>query len=779
MNRHALEALEFDRVLEIVAGFATSELGAGRVRSLRPIADLGLVAERLDTVDEMVSWLIRDESWAPPFIPSINEALEALALEGAVWSEAELTGGMRLLAAARAARRSLLPHSSEFRRLGELTEGLIKDELLQKRLTESIDEESEKLKDDASAELKRLRRSIRSARADLIKHLEAVVAGLHERITVPGASVTVRNERFCIPIRREGRSQVGGIVHDESASRATLFVEPPSAIEPMNHLRELRTSERREVERLLRELTDALHLRHPELADTLERLVRLDSLFARAKYALVRGCSRPKLVERSIEGYRIVHGRHPLLLETPDPLVPFDLLLNPGEHTLLVTGPNAGGKTVLLKAIGLISAMTQAGVMPAVGPGSQIPIFDEIFADIGDEQSIDASLSTFTAHLRNITEIIDRADEGALCLIDEIGGATDPVEGTVLARAVLTELTDRRAMTIATSHLGGLKSLPSEYSGVAAAGLGFDIERLQPLYRLTKGRPGRSYALAMAQRVGLPESVLERARQGLSEDEIDTAALLGELEQKEAELDRRIAELDRKEMELLEQTRQHQREAEQLADRTREVERAAHEQARGYLLEARKQIEQALQGDRESARQARSRVEAALRSHAEALGPREQTGQAANGEAAGFEPGDQVWITTLDREGQVVGLRGSDVVVEVRGVKLQLSPSVLQTSTEADSPSQRVAVYTGPELDAQSEIDLRGLIAEDAKLELIRALDGAVQAGLSQLRVIHGKGTGVLRQTVAEQVQRDRRVRSHRLGAPHEGGSGVTVLELE
>lgn len=779
MNRHALEALEFDRVLRVVAGYATSRPGAEAVRSLEPVPDLDAVAAELDAVDEMVSWLIRDEGWAPPLIPDIGEPLDHLAVEGTTWSEAELTDALRLLASARWVRRSLLPQSSRFTRLGELADGLFQDDALQKCLADALDEEEEKLRDGASAELERLRRAIRSARNELVRHLEGLMAGLPDRIAVPGASVTVRGGRFCIPIRREGRSEVGGIVHDESASRATLFVEPPSAIEPMNRLRELNVSEAQEVQRILGRLTDALRPRRAELLDSLHRLVRLDSLFARAKYCLSRDCSRPDLVVRSDDGYRVVHGRHPLLLETPDPLVPFDLLMNPGEHTLLVTGPNAGGKTVLLKAVGLISAMTQAGLLPPVGPGSRIPIFREIFADIGDEQSIDASLSTFTAHLRNITEILDGAGSESLCLIDEIGGATDPVEGTALARAVLADLTDRRAMTVATSHLGGLKSLPSEYPGIVSAGLGFDPDRLQPLYRLTKGRPGRSYALAMAESVGFPQRVLENARRGLSRDDLDMARLLAELEQKEAELDERIAELERKEREISDRSERQQEEAVELAQRRRELERAAHRRARDFLLEARKQLDEAMKADRERARQARREMEATLREHARALRDGESEERGAGGETAEFEVGDRVWVTTLDRAGRVVGRRGADIVVEMRGLKLQLSPTVLRS---ADTPEPRVenaGRYAGPEIDAYHVIDLRGMLAEDARMELIRALDAAVQAGLPELRVIHGKGTGALRRTVAARAQSDRRVKSHRSGAPHEGGTGVTVLELE
>ncbi len=777
---HALRALEFDRVLEVVAGYATSDPGADAVRARRPISDPASVAAQLDEVDEMVSWLLGDDGWSPPMPPDIRAPIQRLAVEGAVLSEAELTGVLLLLKAARTARRSFLPQASKFPRLGDLTGGLIKNEALEKRLSDALDEESQTLKDSASAELKRLRRAIRSSRTELVKHLEGVAAALPDRIAVPDASVTVRGGRYCIPIRREGRSEVGGIVHDESASRATLFVEPPSAIELMNQHRDFELSEAREVERMLRELTDGLRPHGDELAEALERLIHLDSLFARGRYALDRGCSRPALVERDKAGLRIVNGRHPLLLETQGPVVPFDLIMHPGEHTLLITGPNAGGKTVLLKAVGLISAMTQAGLLPPLGQGSELPAYSDIFADIGDEQSIDASLSTFTAHLRNLTELLEGADSAALCLIDEIGGATDPIEGTALARSVLIELANRGCMTLATSHLGGLKTLPGEHPAIVSAGLGFDLDRLEPLYKLTKGRPGRSYALAMAQRAGLPVHVIHDARSTLSQEEVDTERLLAELEAKEDELRNRLAEVARKEKKLTELEATLSRQAAELEERQHQLETEGRQQAREFLLEARKQVEEILSARRHEAERARSALEANLRSHTRALREASERRSAPiEGEEPRFEAGDHVWIDVLGRDGRVLERRGADVVVEVGGVKLQLAPTALQLKEAPEAPRDRTMAYSGPAADVRPEVHLRGLTSEEALLELIRALDAAVQAGLPQLRVVHGKGTGVLRAAVAEFVQHDRRVRAHRLGAPHEGGSGVTVLELE
>jgi DNA mismatch repair protein MutS2 len=323
--------------------------------------------------------------------------------------------------------------------------------------------------------------------------------------------VSVREGRYVIPIRREGR--VKGASRRSLATGSTLFVEPPLAIELMNQLRELELAEAREVQRILRELTDQLRPRQAELRQSLEALVEIDSLSARAGYALAADGHRPQVRARGAREYCVVNGRHPLLLAGGgDAVVPFDLALDQGERTLLVSGPNTGGKTVLLKAVGLLSALTQAGIIPPVGPGTCLPVFTDMFADIGDEQSIAASLSTFSAHLRNLRELLEHADADSLALIDEIGSGTDPVEGSALAEAVLRELTRRGALTVATTHLGQLKLLASEQPGVVNASLQFDAAALQPTYRLQKGIPGRSYGLAIARRLGFPPALLAQAK---------------------------------------------------------------------------------------------------------------------------------------------------------------------------------------------------------------------------------------------------------------------------
>ncbi|MFW6079592.1 MAG: endonuclease MutS2, partial [Gemmatimonadota bacterium] len=631
MNRHALTVLEFSEALDGVAGYAANPVGAEAVRALEPISARDRIETELRRVDEMMTFVLRSEEWTVPTIPDLREALARLGVEASVWEGLELRDAARLLEGARSTRRSILRFAEGYPRLARVARRLAKLEAEATRIRRAIDEHGE-VRDDASKELARLRREIRAARGGIVERLERFIAGLSDRIRVPDASVTIREGRYVVPIRREGRSRVGGIVHDESATGGTLFVEPPVAIEWMNRLRDLELREAREVRRILGELTDTLRPHRDSLADTLDALATIDALSARARYALRADGHRPALADAGAPAWHIVRGRHPLLLAVdPESVVPFELRMEPGERTLLVSGPNTGGKTVLLKAIGLIAAMTQAGIIPPVGPGTTLPVFREIFADIGDEQSIEASLSTFSAHLKNLREIIERADGHALVLIDEIGSGTDPAEGGALARAILVELTRRGTLTVATSHLGQLKLLAGEEEGVVNASLQFDAEELRPTYRLVKGVPGRSYGLAIARRLGFPEAVVERAESYQPSDQREVGELLREMEAKERRLAERLEEAaaaaaraEAREREL------EEREAE-LRRQEADAERRSRQQARDLLMHAREQVEAAIGELREAvgregaealeaqARRARRRVEEAAGRQAERM----------------------------------------------------------------------------------------------------------------------------------------------------------------
>ena len=798
MNRHALAVLQYPEALEIVAGYASSPLGAEAVRALEPSDARGWIELELRRVEEMATYLRRGGEGLMRGIPDVRVPLRRLAVPGVVWDGAVLRDVGELLETARVVRAALQRAAAAHPLLAEIAERLTPLPAEEEAVQRAIDEGGE-VRDNASKELARLRREIRGARGRIVARLEQFMASLPERIRVPDASVSVREGRYVIPVRREGRAEVGGIVHDESASGGTLFIEPPVAIELMNQLRELERAEAREVQRILAELTDRFRPHREALEATLEALVSLDSLYARARYALRHGGARPDLLPAGTEEYVVVEGYHPILQATVEGVVPFDLTLGPGERTLLVSGPNTGGKTVLLKAIGLISALAQAGIIPPVGPGSRLPVFRDIFADIGDEQSIAASLSTFSAHLKHIREILEEADHEALVLIDEIGSGTDPAEGGALAQAVLVELTRRGALTVATTHLGQLKLLGGEEPGVVNASLQFDSSELRPTYRLSKGIPGRSYGLAIARRLGLPESVLSRAEAFLPQAERDVSQLILELEEKERRLAEALAEAEAARGEALALRQELEAREEALRRREREAERRARQQARDILLAAREEVEAAIRSLREAvaagasgqefedaARQARRRVEGAAKRQAERM-PREKS--AGGRRASGLElvAGGRARVVATGAVGTVVELRDGRATVEVGGLRFQVPTSGLEPlpaaaedarASTSGATSGRGGGWTASEVTASPEVDLRGLRAEEVAAQLEPALDAAFRADLSSLRIIHGKGTGVLRQVVGEILRRHPYVKSFRLGGPGEGGVGVTVAEL-
>jgi DNA mismatch repair protein MutS2 len=791
---HALEVLEFPRVLERIASLAVSEPGRRSVRALSPLRDPGAVAEALRTTDEMISLLLRFEGWSPPPIPDAEGLVKKLGTAGSVLEAEQLGELSRLLRASRLVRADLRQLPDDLPRLDALGGRMARLEKVETRVDRSLDPTGG-LADGASQALARLRRSLRDGRAALVRRLERYVRQLPDRLQVSDASVTVRSGRYCVPIRREGLSHVGGIVHDESATHQTLFVEPPEAIEAMNRIAELEREEVREIQRVLSQLTELLRPEATVLAASVAALAEADSLYARARLALELGSSRPHIGPGpESDGrpvYRARDARHPLLDGGGDPVVPFHLDLNADERVLLISGPNAGGKTVLLKAVGLLSAMAQAGIVPPVAPGSRFPLFRSFFAVIGDEQSIQAALSTFSAQAESLREILQEADSDSLVLIDELGGSTDPAEGAALAAAVLLRLAGQAGLTVATTHLGELKDLAAEERSIVNASLQFDTKALRPTFRLVRDRPGRSYALEIARRLGLPDDVLEVARSRLSGAERRMETLLRRLEETELEMDRLAAETRASTRRSHETELQLTEAAERLARREREIEREAHRTAERYLLEARREVEREVERLRqratrsetgsldEAVRGARAGVEELLRESRRRL-PEEETAR-ATGPTPEPIPGVRVRSISLGVEGRVLEIREGEAVVDAGGLRFNLKPSDLTVlgDVEGGSRELRDPGPPLPEIAPATEVDLRGLRVDEVVGALAPALDAAVINDLPAVRIIHGKGTGALRQEVARILAADGRVRAFRAGGFQEGGSGVTVVEFD
>jgi len=797
MNAHALAVLQFDKVLDVVAGYASSSLGAARVRALEPAATLERAERELGRVAAMRGIVTCEEGWSPFPIPDVDRALARLRIEGTRLDGRELQQAGVLLRssrltadALRSARRPAIALSV----LAPLRERLHANRKQEEEIERALDADGS-VRDDASHALRRVRRELRNAQGELVALLERIMHRLETHHQVPDASVTVRNGRFVIPVRREGRGAVGGIVHDTSGTGATVFVEPPAAIEACNRIRELEAEEQREVDRILLALTDGIRPDQPLMRDSLEALVILDALFARARYAGAASCGQARLRQAGT-GFRILDGRHPLLLAQGVEVIPFSLTMEPAEKALLISGPNTGGKTVLLKALGLMSLMLQSGIPAPVGDESEVAIFDDVFADIGDEQSIEASLSTFSAHLKNLGEILRSATHASLVLIDELGSGTDPLEGSALGGAILEALTTRGAMTVATTHLGALKELATEVTGVVNASLQFDAVALAPTYHLIKGIPGRSYGISIARRLQLPDDVLQRAEERIPQVERDVNALLQSLEAR----DKQLADRER---DVAASLASAQERAHRLAERERAVrerertmERESRQEARKYLLEARSTIEKTIRDLRkskeeaaleEAARAARQKVEQLATKQGERIEQLER--EATNRQRrtprvrdeAPLAAGDYVQVLPLDgKVARVLEVRPADILVALGSIKLTYPRDLVRRAAPDQRPAATAVAFTGdlPEEHVPTEVDLRGQRMYDIDDMLLSALDAAIRADLRSMRIIHGKGTGALRDRVAEMLRKDTRVKSFRLGLWNEGGSGVTIAEL-
>ena len=554
MLRRALRVLEFEKVLEHAAGFASTSGGKEAVRTLVPATDPAVVRVRLAATAEVVDFLATRPDWFFPELPNPAPSLERLAVEGSVLDPGELYRLSALLAAGRVLARSLATEPrGQFPALDALAANLTEEPALQAALGRAVDREGRVL-DSASRELARIRNSLAGAHNRVVAHVESILAGVREAHRVPGASITIREGRYVIPIRREGKRALGGYVHDESATGATVYVEPPSAISMMNRIRELQRAEAREVQRVLRELTERCRAVAAPMTRSFHALVEIDQRVALARAARSWDGSAPEVAEWPKAGdpptsgrplLAIRAGRHPLLVAAGANPVPFDVELDPDEGVVVVTGPNAGGKTVFLKSVGLASALAQSGAIPPVGPGTRLPVFDSFFADVGDQQSIADSLSTFSAHLRNLKETLEGAGPRSLVLVDEPGTGTDPKEGEALGRALVETLADLGCTAVVTSHLGALKRLAAPGNRIVNASLEFDADRLMPTYRFVKGRPGRSYGLSIARGLGFPTHVVDLAERYRDRAEARLDDLLASLEEKEREAIRLADEAER------------------------------------------------------------------------------------------------------------------------------------------------------------------------------------------------------------------------------------------
>jgi len=781
--------LELPAVLEMLAAQAESELGKAAARELQPSANREEVRRRLTETSDAARLMTLRGSPSFSGARDIRPALERARLGGAL-NTRELLDIAGLARCARLCKAYLAEEKNEKTSIDSLFHALRANKYLEERIYTAIPAEDE-IADSASSDLADIRRKMRAASARAREALNKILSSPSYAKALQEPIITMRSDRYVLPVRADHKSAVPGLVHDISSSGMTLFIEPMAAVKANNELRELAAKEKLEIERILAELSAECAEHADDFAEDCVLLVRLDLIFAKARLAYKMDASAAELSDRSINLRR---ARHPLL--DPAKAVPIDLNLGEDFDTLVITGPNTGGKTVALKTIGLLSAMNQCGLHIPASDGSTLPVFCHILADIGDEQSIEQNLSTFSAHMKNIVEILDTCEDRSLVLFDELGAGTDPTEGAALAIAIIEHARKCGAMIAATTHYAELKVYATNEAGVQNASCEFDVETLRPTYRLLVGIPGKSNAFAISKRLGLDESIIRDAGDRIGTETQSFEATIEKLEQTRHALEReretaaahlkKAAEEEKKATQLraelsvrLEKAEiKARRDAQRILDEARETAESVYAE----LDEMRRHANDEQQADeinsaRTELRRRLNEKEASLRAQEDLPAQEDQKSSRK------LQAGDTVRIKAMGVKAEVVSVNKDGTVNLKAGIMnvTAREDEVLLLEGEKKTPQKAApAVSAGTRLmHVASEIDLRGMESLEGVLAAERYLDSAAMAKMKTVTIIHGKGTGALREAIQQMLKRNKLVKSFRLGRYGEGETGVTVVELK
>ena len=790
MNDKTLRILEYDKIINKLVNLAASELGKEMAAKAVPQRDFDKIKRLLKETSDGVGYIVRKGS--PPLsgLHDIRGALKRAGI-GGVLNPGELLKVADVLYAC----RNLKNYASEDNTsegenvVRELISCLNTNKRLEDNIKNAIISEEE-ISDDATPELFSIRRKIREQQNAIKDKLNEIVKSSKYQKYMQEALVTMRGDRYVIPVKQEFRNEVPGLVHDMSASGATIFIEPMAIVETNNNIKQLKVKEQLEIERILAELTAQV----TDMADALEAnvslLAKLDFIFAKAKLSVDYNCVCPEL--NNEKRIIIKRGRHPLLEKSK--VVPIDLCIGEDFNTLVITGPNTGGKTVTLKTVGLFILMTQAGLHIPASDGTEMAVFKNVFADIGDEQSIEQSLSTFSSHMKNIINILHKADENSLVLFDELGAGTDPTEGAALAMAILENLKQRDAITLATTHYSEIKAYAVSTKGVENACCEFDVETLKPTYKLLIGVPGKSNAFAISQKLGLSKQVINRAKEFLSQEDIKFEDMLLSIEKnrKQSEKEKMLAQSYRQEIERLKNELEEQKAK---LDRQKDmILKEAKEKAKKIYADAKAEVEymisemKKLDMEREAVERSkaaeeirmklRNKVSSMEESLAEALMPKQRLVKPPEN----LKPGDTVVIINLDKKGEIVTPPDKDgeAVVQVGIMRINVHVSNLRIVEENNDGNKKTFNFYNlkKERNVGLELDLRGMTVDEAIERTDKYLDDAIMSGLSEVALIHGKGTGTLRNGIHQYLKTNRNVKSFRLGKAGEGDTGVTIVQL-
>ncbi|MBQ8654133.1 MAG: endonuclease MutS2 [Clostridia bacterium] len=783
MKERTLRVLEFTKIRDMLAEKALTEMGAERCRALTPSCNLSEVKAWQQETEEAAVILQYMGGHPMASFQDVRPFL-ALADKGATLSPRALLNIAELLRASRTARDALVTERDNTPILRSKAEGLCTLRHLEQDITDAILSEDE-IADRASAELMNIRRHLRGATERIKEKLNQMCRSAAFQKYLQDAIVTMRNDRYVLQVKAEYRSSVPGLVHDQSASGATLFIEPMAAVEMGNELKQWELKEKIEIERILAALSAEVAPYAAQLRDTIDLLAELDFIFAKGLLSREMFAVTPRL---NSEGrINIIRGRHPLI--DREKVVPSNLWMGTDFTTLVVTGPNTGGKTVTLKTVGLFTLMAQAGLQIPADIGTELAVFEQVFADIGDEQSIEQSLSTFSSHMVNIVSIMHEVTPRDLVLFDELGAGTDPTEGAALAQAILTRLLHIRVRTLATTHYSELKAFALSTKGVENASVEFDVETLRPTYRLSIGVPGKSNAFEISRKLGLPENLIDAAKELLSGDSIRFEDVIAN-----AEYHRQVAEREREiarqaSMETIKLRDEAEKLRREMEERRESAMRKAKEDARRLMEQTRREAEGIISDLKRMKKEMKSpdaetnairkRIEAGVDSLSEGLTRKVENTMPPKT----VKPGDQVEILTLGQKGTVLSApdQKGEVQLQAGIMKFKAHLSQLRLIRQ-EQPKQKAVVKTNTAAMTRTvkmDCDVRGMTLDEALNEVDLYLNQAVMAGMGEVSIIHGKGTGVLRSGIQQHLKRHMLVKEYRLGVFGEGESGVTIVTLK
>ena len=784
MDTESFKVLEYEKITNWLAAFAATMQGKERCRSVVPSGDYDEVARLHQETAEAVQIL---QVQAPPFggVYDLRDILKTAA-RGSILEIDELRSVMSTMGGMRNVKYFFRDLTLDVPLLKEQAKPIEILGMVERHLKDTIDEHGN-FRDDASPELRRITRELHTAQARVKDRLSAILHDAANQKYFQEAIVTVRDERYVIPVKQEYRNYFPGVIHDQSASGATLFIEPLATVELNNTVRQMGLAREQEIQRILQKLSAEIAVNGSILAANCEILAAIDLIFARAGLAREMEAYPPTL---NRDGYvHLKRARHPLLPK--DKVVPIDIELGKTFSILLVTGPNTGGKTVSMKTLGLLALLSQIGCFLPTAPDSELPVYRNIYADIGDEQSIEQSLSTFSAHTRNIVRIIEKAEEGDLILLDEVGAGTDPDEGAALARSIIEHFLHSEIAVVATTHYAALKTYAYTQPGVENASVEFDLKTLRPTYRLLIGIPGASNAFSISRQLGLPQDIVARAEIYVNEEHTHFERIVNELEQEKKDYEARNRALYKRESEITAIETRLRSEREALSASRQELLHKAREEANNIVREARRSAEETIkslkeQFDDHGVKERRKAIQDARNRLDEiyvqgGLPKHELVGEPVRPNS--IQVGDIVCIKSLAQEGTVLAVQDNELIVQVGGLRTIVKMNAC-TFVGRKKHKKSTKVHVGTSISRKSaeirpQIDVRGMTVLEAEDVLGKFIDDAVFTGLSKILVIHGKGTGALRQGLQDYLKRHRSVLTFSFADISEGGTGATVVELK